>query len=80
MTAPLDLTAATSGEGQLYQAANKLVELERGNVDADGTPLTDNIQIAIDTETATATITAEVPLTVIDSPDGVQYQANAYLP
>ncbi len=80
MTAPIDLSGATTAEGQLWQLCNAMSELERANVDADNAPLTDNIQISPDPETATATVALTFPLTVTSTADGVSYTASAYLP
>ena len=80
MATTIDLNAATTAEGQLWQLCNALSEIERLNVDADGTPLTDNIQISPDPENATATVTLSFPLTVTSTADGVSYTATAYLP
>ena len=81
MAAPIDLSAATTAEGQLWQLCNALSEAERANVDTDGTtPLTDNIQISPDPETATAAVTLTFPLAVATTADGVSYTASAYLP
>ena len=80
MTAPIDLSTATSAEGQLWQLVNALSEVERTNVDANGTALTDNIQISPDPENANATVTLTVPFAVTTTADGVVYVASAYLP
>ena len=55
MSTPVTLSATTA-VGQLYELCNVLSESERANVDTDGTPLTDNIAISVDPETATATV------------------------
>ncbi|MDJ0650289.1 MAG: hypothetical protein QNJ60_16470 [Xenococcaceae cyanobacterium MO_188.B19] len=80
MAAPFDLSAATTAEGQLWQLCNAMSEAERANVDGDGAPLTDNIAISPDPETATAAVTLTFPLTVTTTADGVSYTASAYLP
>lgn len=81
MAAPIDLSTATTAEGQLWQLCNAMSEVERTNFDTDGTtPLTDNIQISPDPETATAAVTLTFPLAVATTPDGVSYTASTYLP
>ena len=79
MSTPLTLSATTA-VGQLYELCNALSEAERANVDTDGTPLTDNIALSIDPETATATAALTFPLSVVTTADGVTYTANDYLP
>ena len=80
MTAPIDLSSATSAEGQLWQLINAMSEIERTNVDANGTALTDNIQVSPDPENANATVTLTVPFAVATTADGVVYVASADLP
>ncbi len=80
MSTPITLSATTA-VGQLYELCNVLSEAERANVDTDGvTPLTDNIAISVDPETATATVALTFPLTIATAADGVTYTANDYLP
>ncbi len=80
MATPIDLSAATTAEGQLWQLCNAFSELERTNVDTDGNPLTDNIQISPDPESGTAAVTLTFPLTVTTTADGVSYTASSFLP
>ena len=79
MSTPVTLSATTA-VGQLYELCNALSEAERGNVDTDGTPLTDNIAISVDPEAATATVALTFPLDVVVTADGVTYTATDYLP
>ena len=79
MSSPVTLSATTA-VGQLYELCNVLSEAERANVDTDGTPLTDNIAISVDPETATATVALTFPLTIVTAADGVTYTATDYLP
>ncbi len=80
MAALVDLSVATTAEGQLWQLCNAFSELERANVDADGNQLTDNITISPDPENGTATVNINIPLTVTTTADGVAYTATAFLP
>lgn len=82
MAGVIDVSTATTAEGQLWQLCNAMSESERANVDpADGiTPLTDNVQVSVDPESATGTVTLTFPLTVTSTVDGVTYTANTYLP
>ena len=80
MAVVIDLSAATSAEGQIWQLANALSEVERLNVDADGAALTDNIQVSIDSEASQATIAVTVPLVTATTADGVTYIADPFLP
>ena len=79
MSTPITLSATTA-VGQLYELCNALSEAERANVDADGNPLTDNIAISIDPETATATAALTFPLAIATTADGVTYTATDFLP
>lgn len=79
MAATVDLTAATTAEGQVLMLVTALNNLENANVDSDGTPLTDNIQITPNNETDTIALALTLPVTAVTTADGVTYTADTFL-
>ena len=79
MAATIDLTAATTAEGQVLMLVTALNNLENANVDSDGTPLTDNIQITPNNETDTIALALNLPVTAVTTADGVTYTADTFL-
>ena len=79
MSTPATLSA-THMPGQLLELCGQVQAAEIANVDADGAPVTDNVQISYDTEANTATITVTCPLTATSTADGIVYTATDYLP
>ncbi len=79
MATPIDLSSATTAEGQLLQLASALVKAELAQVDSDGNPLTDNLQITFDGDTEAFSITATLPAQVTVASDGATYKAVPFI-
>ena len=79
MANPVDLSTATSAEGQALQLIYAMNNLENANVDSAGNALTNNIQIASNDETGIIAITLNLPVSTTVTPDGASYAATPFL-
>ncbi len=79
MAAPIDLTSATTAEGQALQLAYALSNAENAQVDTAGAALTDNIQITPNNETGVIAVTMNLPVTIGTSANGATYVASEFI-
>lgn len=79
MSTPASLSA-THMPGQLLELAGLVQAAELADLDANGVPNNDNVQISFDTENNIVTVTTTLPLTAISTSDGIVYKAEDYLP
>ncbi len=79
MANPIDLSSATTAEGQFLQLASVLSNAELAQVDSEGDPITDNIQITFDGDTQAFSITATLPAEVASTANGVIYTASTFI-
>lgn len=75
----LDTSTATTLEGQGLQVLYHMNELEKANVDATGTAITDNIQIVPNGETGAVVITITFQTDTVIAPNGVTVTPNVFL-
>lgn len=79
MANPVDLSTATTAEGQLLQLITALSDAELAQVDSEGEPLTDNIQITFDGDAKAFTVAATLPAEVAATANGVIYTAAPFI-
>lgn len=79
MATPIDLSTATSAEGQALQLAYAMNALENSNVDSSGAAITNNIQITPNPETGIVTVNFSLPVTTSAAANGESSVADAFL-
>lgn len=79
MSTPATLSA-THLPGQLLELAGIVQAAELADINAEGEPNSDNVQISFDTEDNTVTVSASFPMIPTQTADGIIYKADDYLP
>ena len=79
MSSVIDLSSASTAEGQVLQLIYAMNNLENANLDSDGNPVTDNIQITPNAETGVIAVTLNLPVTTAPSANGATYTADNFL-